>query len=89
MKKLIQITLALIMALSFVGCSKDSGKTDGPVEVTLWHTYTEHHNDFINQMIDNIKDTKIQIIIIVKQIPAIIFICLNFLFLIFSSMPVV
>ena len=39
MKKLIQITLALIMALSFVGCSKDSGKTDGPVEVTLWHTY--------------------------------------------------
>ena len=40
MKKLIQITLALIMALSFVGCSKDSGKTDGPVEVTLWHTYT-------------------------------------------------
>lgn len=44
---------------------------------------------FINQMIDTIKDTKIQIIIIARQMPATIFICFDFLFLIFSSMPVV
>ena len=69
MKKLIQITLALIMALSFVGCSKDSGKTDGPVEVTLWHTYTEHHNDFINQMIDEFNNSQTEVKVIAVQQP--------------------
>ena len=44
---------------------------------------------FINQMIDTIKDTKIQIIIIAQPMPATILICFDFLFLIFSSMPVV
>ena len=46
-------------------------------------------NIIINQMIDTIKDTKIQIIIIAQPMPATILICFDFLFLIFSSMPVV
>lgn len=71
MKKLIQIILVVVMVFSFVGCSsnKDTGKTDGPVEITLWHTYTEHHNDFINQMIDDFNQSQNEVKVIAVQQP--------------------
>lgn len=73
MKKLIKITLAVLMCMSFVACSStDENKgteQTGPVEVTLWHTYTEHHNDFLNEMIDEFNASQSEVKVIAVQQP--------------------
>ena len=70
MKKLLVVLLVIGMVLSFAGCSgqKDPEPT-GPVEVTYWHTYTEHHNDYLNALVEEFNKSQNEVHVTAVQQP--------------------
>ena len=68
MKKLLTVILVVFMALSLVACG-ETKQSEGPVEVTLWHTYTEHHNEFLNAIIDEFNASQDEVKVVAVQQP--------------------
>ena len=70
MKKLLTVVLVVFMALGLVACGGDStGTSTGPVEVTLWHTYTEHHNDYLNKIVEEFNASQTEVKVVAVQQP--------------------
>ncbi len=70
MKKLLTVVLVVFMALGLVACGgNDNNDQTGPVEVTLWHTYTEHHNEFLNKIVDEFNASQTDVKVVAVQQP--------------------
>lgn len=75
MKRLFMVLLAVLMTLSLVACGGKTttpgseGDSTGPVEIVLWHTYTEHHMEGLNAMIDEFNASQNEVKVIAVQQP--------------------
>ena len=70
MKKLITLVLAVMMALSFTGCTpKPEPEPEGPVTVTFWHTLTDQHLEALNKVIDGFNSSQNEVIVVAEQKP--------------------
>lgn len=71
MKKITIILLTVFMFFGLVACGNKDTDTgnDGPVEITFWHTYTEHHQAFLNEMIDEFNNSQDQVKVVAVQQP--------------------
>ena len=73
MKKLILISLTVLMMLSLVACGSGNDEptvSEGPVTVSLWHTYSDHHNEFLNNMITEFNESQNEVFVEVIQKPS-------------------
>lgn len=70
MKKLITLVLAVMMALSFAGCTpKPEPEPEGPITVTFWHTLTDQHLEALNKVIDGFNNSQNEVIVVAEQKP--------------------
>ena len=83
MKKRISLVLALLMLCACLaacgktqgdgGAASNSGGNDEapaqPVEIVLWHTYTDHHQEALNKIIDGFNSSQDQYVVIAEQQP--------------------
>lgn len=73
MKKLILISLAVLMMLGLTACGSNEPTdttSEGPVTVSLWHTYSDHHNEFLNNMINEFNESQNEVFVEVIQKPS-------------------
>ncbi|MDR1794449.1 MAG: extracellular solute-binding protein [Erysipelotrichaceae bacterium] len=53
MKKRLLLLLAVVLMTALFGCSEKKAAQDGPVEVVVWHTLTDHHAAAYQAMVDD------------------------------------
>jgi len=66
--KLLKVLISVLMSLSLVACSTTSDaekETSEPVELIVWNTYTEHHADAFNQIVEdfNASQTAVKVVV--------------------------
>ncbi|MCI2957702.1 ABC transporter substrate-binding protein [Agromyces atrinae] len=67
-KSIAGAALASAMLLALTGCSSGTPESDGTVELTFWHGYTEADGDVLNDLVDefNASQDEIEITPVVK-----------------------
>lgn len=69
MKKLLTIILSVLMLVGIAGCTKPEVVNEGPVEITYWHTYTEHHNEYLTGIVDEFNASQNEVKVVLVQQP--------------------
>lgn len=82
MKKIIALALALLLLCACVtGCGKTeenpsannssnaNGETAEPVEIVMWHTLTDHHQEALNKIVDAFNASQNDYVVVAEQQP--------------------